>query len=101
MEKLSFGKKSGDLLNANAKMAHQVAEKLRQAGFEAYVLNTEYNSYVTVGGYDSSDDPRLGQMQQAFANELHNPRSMIGQLHTAAQVSFFTQPMPMPVPQVK
>jgi hypothetical protein len=101
MEKMGLGKKSSDLLDANAKMAHQVAEKLRQAGFEAYVLNTEYNSYVTVGGYDSSDDPRLGQMQQAFANELRNSRSMIGQLHVNAQVNFFTQPMPMPVPQVK
>jgi hypothetical protein len=99
MEKLGLGKKAGDLLNANAKMAHQVAEILRtkQLGFEAYVLHTEHNSYVTVGGFDGSDDPKLEQMQRFFINEMNRPGSGLNQLHFRAQ--FFPQPMPMPVPR--
>ena len=104
MEKMGgmLGKKGGDLLNANAKQAHELAEFLRKTGgFEAYVLHTEYNSYVTLGGYDSADDRKLLQMQQAFVNQLKDPKCTIGQLHTKAMVNFFTEPMPMPVPQVK
>jgi hypothetical protein len=105
MEKLGMGKKAGELLNANAKAAHQVAEFLRKFGFEAYVLHTEYNSYVTIGAFDGGtdgpDDPKLEQMQRAFINEMSNPNSNVGQLHIKAQVGFFPQPLPMPVPQVK
>jgi hypothetical protein len=101
MEKLGLGKKAGELLNANAKEAHQVAEFLRnkQLGFEAYVLHTEYNSYVTVGGFDGPDDPKLDQMQRLFISEMNRPGSGLNQLHFRAQ--FFPQPLPMPVPQVK
>lgn len=101
MEKLTGGKKSGDILNANARQAHQIAEFLRKVGCEAYALHTEYNSYVTIGGFDSVDDPRLVQMQRWFVGEISNPKSTIGQLHTAAMVQFLSDPMPMPVPQVK
>jgi hypothetical protein len=94
-------RKNGELLNANAKQAHQVAKVLRDFGFEAYVLHTEYSSLVTIGGYDAPDDPRLVQVQQAFVNQLNNPASNVGQLHAAAQVHFFTQPNPMPVPRVQ
>jgi hypothetical protein len=102
MEKFGLtGKKAGDLLNANAKSAHQVAEFLRKFGFEAYVLHTEYSSLITIGGYDGPDDPRLAQMQQAFVNEMGNPKSNVGQLHTKAMVQFMAQPMPMAVPKVQ
>jgi hypothetical protein len=99
MEKMGF-KKSGELLNAAGKQAHEVAEFLRKFGFEAYVLHTEYSSVVTVGGFDGPDDPRLIQVQQAFLNEMSNPRSNVGQLHTRAMVNF-TQPRPMAVPKIQ
>jgi hypothetical protein len=94
-----FGMKGANVLNANAKQAHEVAEVLRKIGFESYVLHTEYSSYITVGAFDTADDPRLAQMQQAFMNQLRSPGSSVGQLH--AYTNFFAQPMPMQVPRVK
>jgi hypothetical protein len=98
-----FGKKGGDVLNANARQAHQAAEFLRnkQPGldFEAYVLHTEYSSYVTIGAFDSPDDPKLDQVRRAFVNEMNRPSSGVSQLH--ARTQFFTEPMPMQVPKVK
>ncbi|HEY1379707.1 MAG TPA: hypothetical protein VGF55_23085 [Gemmataceae bacterium] len=101
MQKMGMDREFGNVLNANANQAHQVAEFLRKFGVEAYVLHTEYNSYVTVGGFDAPDDPRLAQMQQWFVAEMANPKSNIGQLHTVAMVQFYTEPMPMAVPQVR
>ena len=99
MEKM--GMKYGSVLKANENEAHKMAEFLRnkQLGFEAYVLHTEYNSYVTIGGFDSSDDPRLAQTLQYFLKELNRQGSGVNQLHMRAH--FLTDPMPMPVPQVK
>ncbi len=99
MEKM--GMKYGSVLNANGNEAHKMAEFLRnkQLGFEAYVLHTEYNSYVTIGGFDSPDDPRLAQTMQYFLKELNRQGSGVNQLHMRAH--FLTDPMPMPVPQVK
>ncbi len=101
MEKMGMGREFGNVLNANANQAHEVAEFLRKFGVEAYVLHTEYNSYVTVGGFDAVDDPRLAQLRQWFLAEMGNPTTNIGQMHTKAMVQFLTDPMPMPVPQVK
>jgi hypothetical protein len=101
MERMGMEREFAGVLNANANQAHQVAEFLRKFGFEAYVLHTEYNSYVTIGSFDGQDDPRLPRMQQAFVNEMNNPNSNVGQLHGKAMVQFLAQPMPFPVPQAK
>jgi hypothetical protein len=100
-QKLSMGRKAGDILNANGNEAHKVAEVLRnrQLGFEAYVLHTEYNSYVTIGGFDSPDDPRLAETMQHFLHELYRPGSGVYGLNIYTH--FKTDPMPMPVPHVK
>jgi hypothetical protein len=102
------GSKSGDLLNANARMAHQLAESLRTKqkgqiglGLEAYVLHTEYSSYVTVGGYDGPDDPKLHQMQQTLMSEMNNPNTSLGKLNIIGNLQLLPQPLPMPVPQFK
>jgi hypothetical protein len=110
MDKMGLGRKSGELLNANGNEAHKVAEVLRtkpesvrtkQVGtaFDAYVLHTEYNSYVTIGAFDSPDDPRMAPVVQAFLNEMNRQGSAVSQLHM--KVQFLAQPTPMPVPQVK
>jgi hypothetical protein len=100
MAKLGSGRR---VMTANEKAAHMAAEFLRNKqpglGFEAYVLHTEYNSYVTIGGFDSPDDPRLLQTMQYFLKEMNRPGSGVYQLHLVAQ--FPSDPMPMPVPQVK
>jgi hypothetical protein len=56
---LHLGGGSGEALNASALNAHNVAEALRKLNFQAYVLHTRFYSLVTVGGYDTPDDPRL------------------------------------------
>lgn len=40
----------------------------RQQGrtFEAYVYHTRYESFVTIGAYDSPDDPRIRQLHEIF-----------------------------------
>jgi hypothetical protein len=102
MEKFGLtGKKAGDLLNANAKMAHQLAEILRSKphyNFEAYVLHTEYSSIVTIGGFDAPDDPRLLQLQKAFVSQMSDPATNLAKVHFHFQ--FMAQPMPMAVPKV-
>src|SRR5207249_4715882 len=42
---------------------HTLAENLRKMKLEAYVLHTRYQSIVTVGSYDSLEDPNLRTMQ--------------------------------------
>ena len=98
---MGMTRKPTNLLSANEHEAHKVAEVLRnkQLGFEAYVLHTEFNSYVTIGGFDSPDDPRLVQTMQYFLKELNRPGSGVFGLNTYTH--FLTDPMPMPVPQVK
>jgi hypothetical protein len=89
LQSLGLGGKSGELLNAAALNAHNLAEVLRKLNFDAYVLHTRYSSIVTVGGYDGPEDPRLKRTQQQLASLA--PR--LGQLQ------LFTQPMPMEVPR--
>ncbi|MFL5342606.1 MAG: hypothetical protein ACJ8F7_20935 [Gemmataceae bacterium] len=56
--------RQGDLLEACARQAHQLAEILRnkQLNFDSYVLHTKNMSIVTVGSFDSEKDPRMQQM---------------------------------------
>jgi hypothetical protein len=101
MEKMTSLNNSGAILNANSKQAHEVAEFLHKFGFPAYVLHTEFTSYVTIGGFDAAGDPKLMQAQQAFVAEMNNPSSNVGQMNVRGGVQFFKQPMPMAVPQIK
>jgi hypothetical protein len=93
--------KTSDILNGNEKAAHMLAEFLsnKQLGFEAYVLHTEFNDYVTVGAFDSPDDPRLIQTAQYYMRELNRPNSGVNQLHL--QMNLLAEPRPMAVPQIK
>jgi hypothetical protein len=88
MDKL-MGRNPGEQLAASALNAHNLAEALRKLGFEAYVLHTRYNSVVTIGAYDTKDDRRMQQVQEA----LHNRFKLDGGMQ------FMAQPMPMEVPQ--
>ncbi len=102
LDTIGLGGKSGDMLEAGAAQAEEVARVLREGfkradnssvlRFDAYVLHTRTGSIVTVGGYDRMDDPR---MEQA-AKELRNMRFGLG----ADALHLFAQPMPMKVPQL-
>jgi hypothetical protein len=92
LESLGFGSKGGSQEDAAAKSAHNFAEALRKVNQEAYVLHTKYSSIVTVGGYDSAEDPRLKHDQERLNTFLNS-------LHLQQWVRLFPQPMPMAVPR--
>lgn len=82
-----FGRSLGEQLSADAMNAHQFAEALRKVGFEAYVLHTRTSSVVTVGGFDSPDDPKLASAKR----DLKSIR--------LTHIDTFPEPMPMAVPR--
>jgi hypothetical protein len=84
-----MGHSTGEQLNANALNAHNLAEALRKVGFDAYVLHTRSNSIVTIGGFSGLDDPKMQQVQRAFA----------GNLQFGPNLDMFPKPMPMEVPR--
>lgn len=92
-DNLPFTKPLGKWEDGTAKNAHNVAEALRKSGLpETYVLHCKHCSYITVGGYDSLEDPRLLAMQNFLETGLkHN---------AYRELEFFPRPVPMPVPGV-
>jgi hypothetical protein len=63
--------------------AHNMAELLHKTTrLDAYVLHTKYASMVTVGGFESLDDPALRATQEMLKNQYKIP-----------------MPVPMPVPR--
>jgi len=113
VQKLLSPSDAGRLLHANGREAHALAEVLRSLEkdkryvdyplHEAYVLHDEYSSTVTIGGFDSPDDPQLIRMQRFIMDRLNHPKSVLAQFQPKAPVAgipfFLPQPLPMPVPK--
>jgi hypothetical protein len=65
-EKL-FGKNQGSMLEASAKNAHNIAPILQRLNLgDVYVLHTRQGSLVTIGGFDSPDDPEVQRIQRTL-----------------------------------
>jgi hypothetical protein len=90
--KLGLGGKGVQDVDPAAVPARSVVEWLRKGNLEAYVLHTRNASIVTLGGYDTLQDPRLSQMKQrwAAANFRNDPRYKM--------LNLFPEPLPMQVP---
>jgi hypothetical protein len=86
LDMLGFGKKSGELLNAGALQAEEIARVLRELKFDAYVLHTRFSSVVTVGGFENKEDPQMVQLSKKLGGAKFGP------------VELFVRPLPMPVP---
>ena len=91
MKTLGFKTREGEGIDQAAHDAHNLAELLRKNKLDAYVLHTKYASIVTVGGYDSPEDPNLRAMHSTLENRLRSPEW--------ARLMFFPRPMPMKVPR--
>ncbi len=91
LDAFGLGKKSGENADIAAENAHRFAEGLRKAQLEAYVLHMKYYSLVTVGGFDSLDDPSLRSMQGLLDTRL------IPALESQ-RVEMFPSARPMAVP---
>ncbi len=61
------GNKTGEVLDAAAKDAQELARVLRLLNFYAYVLHTRTSSVVTIGGFQAPDDPELLRVRQQLA----------------------------------
>ncbi len=95
MSRLGFGKKETELLNASAAQAHGLAKYLRETkpSFDAYVMHGRAYSLVTVGQYDTADDPTLLANQKALAKmQLKAEQGVV--LDTLS-----AQPLPMKIPK--
>ncbi|MFZ9791936.1 MAG: hypothetical protein ACO3GX_12385 [Gemmataceae bacterium] len=86
MEKLFSGNKQGEMLNAAALQAHETARVLRKLDFDAFVLHTKNSSIVTVGAFDSKEDPNLQRVHKAVTS-----------LKIQA-LDLYNNPLPMEVP---
>jgi hypothetical protein len=64
-------------LEISGQNAHNLAEVLRRPPleFEAYVLHLRGGSVVSIGGFDSKDDPRMNQVSQAIHERLQTSQS--------------------------
>jgi hypothetical protein len=90
-DKIGLGKKSNPSDPA-ALPARSLVEGLRNAGqWEAYLLHTPNASLVTVGSFDSPQDPRIQQMTASLVNWGRRPECQM--------LNLFAQPVPLPVPR--
>lgn len=87
----------GDSLDKAAQDAMELAEAMRNASevgygedYEVYVWHDRRRSMVTIGGFDSIDDPRIAQyMQRYAAKQKPNPKNPSQSVVVA---EFFTVP---------
>jgi hypothetical protein len=89
---IGMGGKSGDVLEASAAQAEEVARFLSSKPYnlKAFVLHTRTGSVVTVGAYDTADDEDL----------VRKAKLLAGKPIGATGIKFFDQPRPMQVPQL-
>ena len=101
LDVIGLGGKSGDVLEASAAQAEEVARYLKEnMHLETYVLHTRTGSVVTVGGYESPDDPGMKQMVNRLSVEDPVTHKRTGLEFRGTNIRLFDQPMPMKVPQL-
>jgi hypothetical protein len=84
----AMGLRKSEQVDAAAENAHNLAEVLRKAQLETYVLHTKFASIVTVGGFDSLEDPNLRATQHLLETRLKMDA-----------LQLFPRPLPMEVPR--
>lgn len=98
-----FAPKQGNVLDATALQAHELAAALRNPKmkprpFEAYVLHARTGSLVCVGGFDGGDDPDLAAtgrtIQSITFQELDKSERPTGTVHR-----MFDHVFAMPIPR--
>lgn len=104
LEKLGVGSKKGmDSLSAAYANAHNLAEALHKLKFEAYVLHTKDASVVTIGSFDSREDPKLLETQKAFSKsvsfDLKNAEGKIKDNRVLQSMQLMNPPLAMSVPK--
>jgi cell division septation protein DedD len=93
LEKLGLGDHPGKQLDNAARMAQEVCDMFRKLGFKSYVLHTRYNSVVTVGEFDSINDPALLRTQEQLRRMSFKTKS------GETAFNLFATALPMEVPR--
>jgi hypothetical protein len=94
LEKIGLGgSKLGEGLGAAGCQAHALAEFLQKLGFQPYVLHTRTSSVVTVGAFDSPQDPEMIRTQDRLARF-----SFTGPTHEPINLGLFNPAVPITVP---
>jgi hypothetical protein len=85
----------GEMLNAAAAQAHELARFLREPrfGFQAYVLHMRENSCVFIGGFDDLNDPEARRLQQQIGQIKFNTQN------GKDPIGLITMPPPFEVPR--
>jgi hypothetical protein len=101
LERMGIGGSSdkGETLNAAALNAHNLAEALRKLKFEAYVFHTRGASIVTVGAFDSMEDPKLAQTEKAMISLAETLKVDPKDAKYQQEGQLFAQPLPMKIPR--
>ncbi|HTU91999.1 MAG TPA: hypothetical protein VMF69_18090 [Gemmataceae bacterium] len=94
LEKLGFGDHPGQRLDNAARMAQQVCDMFKQLHFKSYVLHMRYGSVVTVGEFDSPNDPALLRMQEQLGKMSFQNGKTGG-----TAFNLFAKALPMEVPR--
>jgi hypothetical protein len=74
LESIGIGKSTNS--DNVALNAHNMAELFRKIQLDGYVLHTRYSSIVTVGAFDSAEDPSLKSTQDLLATRLKIPQAV-------------------------
>jgi hypothetical protein len=86
-----FSKKT-ERVDMAAENAHRLAEGLRRGKLDAYVLHMKYCSLVTIGGFDSLEDPAMLAMKNYIETRLVPAPSL-------AAVELFPKAMAWQIPR--
>jgi hypothetical protein len=102
LDKLGFGDHFGKRLDNSAKMAENVCDMFRKLHFKSYVLHTRCGSVVTVGEFDSLNDPALLQTQEELSKFSFTKGVKAGETYRpSGETAFklFAKALPMEVPR--
>jgi len=87
LEKIGLGK-GNDTLNACGMQAQETARVLKKLEFDPYILHTRTSSMVTIGSFESENDPRMQQVIATLAKMNLQP------------LDLYPRPLPLEVPRV-
>jgi hypothetical protein len=99
LDKLWPSHKTGDVLDASARTAREMADVLRQLHFEAWVLHRRKDSIVTIGGFDDPRDPKIQETIAQLA-KLREQNMKRPENKGIDPLQLPLAPLPMRVPRV-
>lgn len=86
--------KPSDSLGVAAEEAWTLARYMRQLKYEAYVWHDEYKSVVTVGSFESLDDPRIPEVVEFYRAKTKQNAQTGAPVLTAEFVTIPLKPTP-------